>query len=154
MQSIKITGLKYKDKKILAIKLLRNHLTENDNGRGLIGLKEAKDIVDAMYLDQFPERLYVFNTLTNEFKSMFRYVERPPLRLYKVLVELDTPLPATLHEVLVLSIGANSARVVALDSLTVKHSASGHVRNVRLVSEFKNNTILASYKVTGSAPHA
>ena len=154
MESIKLTGLKDKNRKILAIKLLRNHLTENDQGRGFLGLKEAKDIVDAMYLDQFPERLYVFNTLTNEFKSMFRYVERPPLRLYNVLVELDTPLPATLYEVLVLSIGANSARVVALDSLTVEHSASGNVRNVKLVSEFKNNTILASYKVRSQAPHA
>lgn len=76
-----------------------------------------------------------------------------PLKLYKVLVELDQPRKVlgmktgTLYNVIVLAVGANSAHVVSLDSLTRQYGVSGYVRNVVEVTGFKENMILASHAI-------
>lgn len=148
MESIKITSIKNTNSKILAIQLLRHHIRTNKKSVGLLGLPEAKAIVDAMHLGHFcSPRLYVFNDLTPEFEAMFEFEKTPVLKLYKVRIELDST-PVQEHDVIILSIGANTARHQAMTHLTAKHGFTGYVRNVTEITEFKRNTILASYKVS------
>lgn len=78
-------------------------------------------------------------------------MESPSLKLYKVMVELNmprSPTRTTLHEVVVLSIGPNSAIESAGSYLFGKYDTTGYVRTWEEVTEFKNNMVLASYALS------
>lgn len=145
MDSIQITGIKIPERKIQSIKLIRNFLTETPGG-GTMGLREAKDLVDNFERGiPFP-KMWIYQTLNNDFQAQFEYEEKPPLRLFKVALMLQTS-PITAGEVVVLSTTEALAKAVALDKALANWGNPAAVSAVTEITEFKNNTIIACYSV-------
>lgn len=143
--SIQITGINEPLKKIQSIKLIREFLSEFDVG-GHVGLKEAKNLVDNFEQGiPFP-KLYAMKELSPEFKAKFVFEKKPSLKLFKVGV---APISSGIHrwEVVILSTDEATAEKVAMDSLTAKHSLVMKIVGIREITQFKNNTILATYTV-------
>ena len=151
MDTVQITGIKLAERKIQSIKLIRSFLTETPGG-GTMGLREAKDLVDNFERGiPFP-KMWIYQTLNNDFKAQFEYDESPPLRLFRIGLEIEAddqagPMSPKKGVVIVLSTSEATARVVALDKMVAEHGRKARVAAADEITTFKNNTILASYTV-------
>ena len=151
MDSVQITDIKIPDRKIQSIKLIRNFPTETPGG-GAMGLREAKDHVDNFERGiPFP-KMWIYQTLNNDFQAQFEYEEKPPLRLFRIGLEVEAddqagPLPPRKAVVVILSTSEGQARGVALDKMVAQHGRPARVVAADEITSFKNNTIIAHYIV-------
>lgn len=146
MDTVQITDIRLRDRKIQSIKLVRNFLTTT-NGGGTLTLRDAKDLVDNFERGiPFP-KMWAILPLNNDFKAQFIYDEDPPLKLFRVNAILDLAGTAEEYEVVILSTTAEQARVVTLDKMVADHGVPARVSGIDEITSFKNNTILACFPV-------